>query len=294
MSELAPDITDAMVRQLVDAQFPQWRDLSLVRFLGEGTDNAVYRLGEKLSVRLPRVARVAQTARREQAMLSRFQTLPVPVPFPDGAGKPGFGYPWHWSVISWIEGAALNTKRPEKQSLWAKQLGETVLAIRAVPADDQFLFCEQNHFRGAPLEARDAPFQHAAGVLADEFDTQKLQRVWAMARGVGDLGPRLWLHGDLHGGNLLERGGELAGVIDWGLAGVGDGACDLSAAWVIFENEGRDAFRKALAATDAEWLRGAGWALSIACIFVAYYRDMEGVPCEMSRRTISNVLADFT
>ena len=104
----------------------------------------------------------------------------------------------------------------------------------------------------------------------------------------------VFFHGDLHGGNLLEQSGVLAGLIDWGLAGVGDAACELSAAWCLCDRDVRAEFRDAMRVDEAAWLRGAGWALSIACIYVAHYRDQPAVDCSMSRRTIGNVIKAFS
>ena len=47
------DIDVPLVRDLL-AQFPEWADLPIEPVWPSGTDNAIYRLGEDLSVRLPR------------------------------------------------------------------------------------------------------------------------------------------------------------------------------------------------------------------------------------------------
>jgi aminoglycoside phosphotransferase (APT) family kinase protein len=55
MHENELPIDDALVRRLVDEQFPDWADLPLTRIEPWGTVNAIYRLGDDLSVRLPRL-----------------------------------------------------------------------------------------------------------------------------------------------------------------------------------------------------------------------------------------------
>jgi aminoglycoside phosphotransferase (APT) family kinase protein len=47
------DITVDIVSQLVSAQFPQWRDLSIRPVDTDGNDNTSFRLGDDLLVRLP-------------------------------------------------------------------------------------------------------------------------------------------------------------------------------------------------------------------------------------------------
>jgi len=289
-----PDITGIMVRKLVETQFPQWASLPLEQFRGDGTDNAIFRLGDTMSVRLPRVERVANTASREHVLLQLFQTLPLDVPEPLALGKPDFGYPWDWSIVSWIEGQALGTDRFAIPDEAAHQMAEAILAIRAVAVDPAFSSGIRNNGRGAPLATRNEMFLQAAERLGDEFETSALIRIWQMALTAVEDAPPVWLHGDLHGGNLLHRNGRLSAIIDWGLAGVGDGACDLSAAWPLFDKENRKVFRDATNATEAAWLRGAGWSLSIACIFVAHYYQFPKISCDMSRRTIKRVLAEFS
>jgi hypothetical protein len=41
------------VRELVDAQFPAWRDLPVRKLSSSGTVNALFRVGEALVARLP-------------------------------------------------------------------------------------------------------------------------------------------------------------------------------------------------------------------------------------------------
>jgi aminoglycoside phosphotransferase (APT) family kinase protein len=48
------EIDEALVRRLLAAQFPAWAGLPLRRTEPSGTVNAIFRLGDELSVRLPR------------------------------------------------------------------------------------------------------------------------------------------------------------------------------------------------------------------------------------------------
>src|SRR5215469_13193049 len=47
------DIDSSLVARLLAGQFPQWADLTLSLVPSAGTDNAIYRLGDALAVRLP-------------------------------------------------------------------------------------------------------------------------------------------------------------------------------------------------------------------------------------------------
>jgi aminoglycoside phosphotransferase (APT) family kinase protein len=56
----------ALVRRLLAAQFPQWAHLSTEPVESAGTDNAIYRLGDEMSVRLPRIHWAAGQAEKER------------------------------------------------------------------------------------------------------------------------------------------------------------------------------------------------------------------------------------
>ena len=105
--------------------------------------------------------------------------------------------------------------------------------------------------------------------------------------------PGVWIHGDLLSGNVLVDGrGRLSAVIDFGCMVVGDPACDVMAAWTLFEAEGREAFRSAIEVDDATWARGRGWALSFALIALPYYMHTNPVFVRDARHVIREVLAD--
>ena len=87
----------ALVRRLLARRFPEWADLPVERVPSNGTDNALYRLGGDMVVRLPRIGWAVAGAVREYEWLPRLAPhLPVAVPLPLGRGGPAEGYPWRW------------------------------------------------------------------------------------------------------------------------------------------------------------------------------------------------------
>src|SRR5215470_14717353 len=93
------DTDAALVRQLLVAQFPHWADLPIEPVPSAGTDNALYRLGDDMAVRLPRIERAAWQVDKEHKWLpSLAPHLPLAVPVPLARGFPGEGYPWQWSI----------------------------------------------------------------------------------------------------------------------------------------------------------------------------------------------------
>ncbi len=77
------EIDAALVGRLVASQFPLWRDLPLRRIASSGTDNAMFRLGRHLCLRLPRYPAAAALLAKEQHWLPRLAPhLPLAIPVP--------------------------------------------------------------------------------------------------------------------------------------------------------------------------------------------------------------------
>jgi aminoglycoside phosphotransferase (APT) family kinase protein len=106
------DTDVSLVRRLLAAQFPQWADLPIEPVDSAGTDNAIYRLGYDMAVRLPRIQGAIGQVEKERRWLPRFAPLlPLAIPVPLAKGTPGEGYPWHWSVYRWLEGKNATIER---------------------------------------------------------------------------------------------------------------------------------------------------------------------------------------
>jgi aminoglycoside phosphotransferase (APT) family kinase protein len=144
-----------------------------------------------------------------------------------------------------------------------------------------------------PLFTRDAPTRAAIAELSGKLDTAAVVAAWEAAlQAPAWHGPPVWTHGDLLPGNLLVQRGRISAVIDFGVLGVGDPACDLIVAWSLFSALTREVFRAALSVDDMTWARGRGWALSIGLIALPYYQDTNPMFAATARQMIANVLAD--
>ncbi|MFD8410229.1 aminoglycoside phosphotransferase family protein [Streptomyces sp. NPDC059650] len=288
-----PDTDGPLVHRLIAAQFPQWAGLPVAPVDRHGTTHAMYRLGERMVVRLPRTAGAVDDIERECTWLPRLApSLPVPVPVPLGRGVPGEGYPFPWAVYSWLDGEVPAAGRTAGPGRLARDLGGFVAALRLIdtaggPAS----------YRSETLAARDAAVRDAIAGLrtpADvDADPAEVTAAWEAAlRAPHWPHPPVWIHADLQPGNLLLAGDRLGGVIDFGCAGLGDPAVDLLPAWYVLPAGARDAFRAAADADDAAWARGRGWALSVALLELVYYRDTNPVMTATARHVVREVLAD--
>jgi aminoglycoside phosphotransferase (APT) family kinase protein len=257
------DIGEPLARRLVAEQFPEWSTLPLRRIEPSGTDNAIFRLGDELSVRIPRRDGATVPGSKELEWLPKLApVVPAEIPVPVAQGRPGCGYPWYWEIHTWVAGETV----PVTEIDPIQAAGDLAAIVRALQQVDPR---GAPAGRGSPLADRDAEMQ---GWLAEFDGDPAAADEWRRALEAPPWdGPPVWHHGDLDMRNWLVRDGRITGVIDWGTMGVGDPACDVMVAWKLHSAQARDAFREALPTDDATWARARGWALSQAVGAVTYY-----------------------
>jgi aminoglycoside phosphotransferase (APT) family kinase protein len=284
-------LTERQVRDLLEAEFPELAGLPL-RLVAEGWDNAVWRLGEDLAVRLPRRAVAAELILNEQRALPVLAArTTVPVPLPLGVGVPRGSMPWAWSVVPWFAGRPLlKVPRGARESA-APALAAFLRDIHVLAPSD----APRNPVRGVPLAARSAAVEQrlGAGLVPRAGE---VRAAWEEALAAPPfVGAPVWLHGDLHAANVVvtdAASGDpvLAAIVDFGDVTAGDPATDLAAAWLCFDAAGRRAFRAAYGSNDdALWARARGWAAVLATALCANSLDDPGM-ARLGRETVDEVL----
>ncbi len=286
------DVDAALVRALLADQLPDLRpdlaELDIVA-VASGWDNAIFRLGADLTVRLPRRAAAAQLIENEQQWLPYLAPkLPLPIPTPVATGRPGLGFPWCWSVGPWLPGDTAAAVPPDDLEAAATALAAFLRALHQPAPPD----APANPVRGVPLTDRAPRFHADVEKIAALIDAPRVLARWAELVATSPWpGPPQWLHGDLRSANLLVHHGRLSAVIDFGDITGGDPATDLSIAWMLFPPAARAVFRAEVEADAATWSRAQGWAIALGAAYVAnsaddVYLEREG------RAVIDAVLAD--
>ena len=256
-----------------------------VEFLANGWDNALFRLGTELVIRMPRRQLGATIIEHEQRWLpSLAPRLPLPIPYPERTGHSAPGYPYSWSVVPYIPGTPAADEEPGDldSAAVAAAVGGFLGALH-VPAPPD---APANPFRGVPLAGRAPNLAANLGLLEGAVDRDLALRSWESALAApGYDGPPRWLHGDLHPANILVLDGQVSGVIDFGDITSGDPATDLAVAWMLLPPGWHGAFRAAYEAAggppgDALWQRARGWALNLALVFLAHWRTIRS--CDAS------------
>jgi aminoglycoside phosphotransferase (APT) family kinase protein len=282
-------VDDAIVRALLSDQFPHWANASLRRIEDSGTDNAIYRLGETMGIRLPRIHWAeAQIDKECRWLNSLARGLPVPVPVPMATGRPGRGYPFPWLVYPWLDGVSLDRVSPETWDDLAGDVAEFVLALERLPTAGG----PAPRRRGTPMAQYDSVVRRGLDQVRGLIDVDRAQSVWRAALRAGDWpDDPVWVHGDLLPGNLLVRDGRLCGVIDWSGAGVGDPACDAMVAWSL-PPSARRIFRAAVGFDDATWARARGWVVEQTILYIPYYERTLPLAVHQARARLHAALDD--
>ena len=298
------DTSETTVRALLAAQCPQWSTLPIEYLRTSGTDNAMWRVrvepGQDVVVRLPRRPHTAHQVEREMTLLRRLAASPlaaiVRTPTVRHIGRAHETFPYRWAVLDWLNGSDAWTERDTLAGhldVLAVDLANAVLAIGALT--DMAVPARTPGTRGgpiAPLVQRldrwlDDPQWHAS----ERIDAAAVRRLAAQALDVANE-PVVsgFVHGDLIAGNVLIERGRLWAIIDWGCAGFGDRAQDLTPAWAILDANSRAIFRRAVGADDASWIRARTFALEQAVGGVLYYVPRRHALGDIMVRTLERIL----
>jgi aminoglycoside phosphotransferase (APT) family kinase protein len=260
------DTDPSLVQRLVAGQFPEWADLPVEAVYPLGTDNANYRLGDEMLVRLPRQpGKVAGLERELEWLPVLAPSLPPAIPEPLGRGEPAEGFPFPWGVFTWIEGENVGVEAVAPET--ARDLAELVRALRALDATNA-----PEGLRHGSLRELDDWVRAGVAKFGGAHDGDGLLAAW---EDVVDLppwrGPPTWCHCDLDLRNIVFSGGRPSGVLDWGWAGAGDPASDAAAGWKLLPAESRPAFFDGIGADEAEIARARGWTLMQCAGALSYY-----------------------
>jgi aminoglycoside phosphotransferase (APT) family kinase protein len=252
-------LSEVLVAHLIATQFPLYTDQP-IRFVAEGWDNAMFRVGEHLCARLPRRHVGEDLLKLEQRWLGQIAPrLTLPIPAPIGIGLPDTSYPYTWSLVPWMPGEPIGAGRLEESEGVA--LGSFLKALHIPASSDAPI----SDCRGLPLATRIDLVEQRSARLIPHFDwiAPNILPIWADALAASTEFASVWLHGDLHPRNVLMDNGKLSAVIDWGDMCGGDPATDLAALWMLLPNAQSRALAVDIYKPSIDMLRRAkGWAIT--------------------------------
>lgn len=267
MAPAPEEITPSLVRSLVSEQFPQWSELPIRPVEVQGWDNRTFRLGDRMTVRLPSAdGYVAGLVREEQTLAVLGSRFRVAIPRVVAAGVPSAAFDRPWSVREWIDGrtfAAVGTCERESA---IETLADALRELQACDMAGGPWAGSASAYRGCHVSAVGEEIPDRLSFV-DRHRAERCRALWDAAAATVWTGPPVWVHGDVAPGNVLfDGGGRLTALIDFGQTCVGDPACDLAFAWLSCSSLERDLLRSRLELPEDAWLRGAAWALWKALI----------------------------
>ena len=287
--QLTADLAAALVRQ----QHPPYRHLELTA-LAQGWDNATFRLGPDLLVRLPRRRTAAQLLAKEVEWLPTMASLSsLPIPRIVAVGEATPAYPAQWVIMRWLPGAVFATQAGTTQN--AAELGQFLRGLhQPAPAN-----APRNRFRGVRLRDRDSAVMRALSAVSTQVDVEDVMAQWrAGCQAAPNVGVDRWLHGDLHPLNILREGYDIAGVIDFGDLCAGDPATDLAIAWQLFGSAERAVFWRNYFSREgvpdpARIARARGWGIFFGVLFLANSQD-DPVMAAVGKQTLGRLGVGLT
>lgn len=279
-------INTELVKNLINEQFPQWSSLTIRPVSKSGHDNRTFHLGDDMTVRLPSGKDYVAQIEKEITWLPYLQEhLDIPISKPIASGKPGCNYPFPWSINKYIEGEPLDKHNINSLETFALELSRFLTKFQAINATNGPVAGIHNFYRGGSLSIYHHETINALDTLKDTLDTKQLLAIWNLAINSTTDDIKVWVHGDIAPGNLLVKDGKLNAVIDFGILGVGDPACDYAMAWTFFDNKSRHLFLQNL---DQKMInRARGWALWKALIT---YNNSDNDIANNARDTINEIL----
>ncbi|KAB2443904.1 aminoglycoside phosphotransferase family protein [Bacillus luti] len=287
-------INVSLVEKLIQEQFPEWAHLEVKPVKLSGHDNRTFHLGDQMSVRLPSDAAYAPQVEKENKWLPLLsKELSLPISSPIAKGNPSEAYLWPWSINKWIEGETVTKENVRDLNEFAADLGSFLVALQSIDASNGPIAGAHNFYRGGLISVYDEEVRAAIENNKDVFDETVLKHLWDLALQSTWKRKPVWIHGDVAPGNLLVKDGKLSAVIDFGILGVGDPACDAAMAWTFFDQNSRNIFKERLRMDEETWNRARGWALWKALITYDANKISNKIVAEESYRVIQVIEDDY-
>ena len=280
------------VARLIRQQFPHLEHLPIEPVSKQGWDNATFRLGDALSVRLPRNETYAEAVKKEAHALAVLgEHLSVEVPSVVAVGLPSDTFPLPWSIRRWVEGDTLESADGVNPETFADSLGKTLCDLRTIDTGGGILAGKHSFYRGCHPSAYGDEVQKSLDILGSKVDAMRCVEVWQRGMTSAWTARPVWFHGDVAVGNIIVTNSVVKALIDFGTCGIGDPACDFVMAWTYFDPESRKIFRDACEVDDQTWQRARAWALwkALVCMSGLSSPDTDGTQAKALQAICNDV-----
>lgn len=254
------EITEAMVRACIEAQFPALRPISEITYLSEGWDNKVFLVNKKTIFRFPRRAVAAELIAQENLVLNKLPEFQaIKIPRPNYLGWPTPQYPYTFQGYTLLNGKpsyqAQLSMADRKASV--KILAEFLKQLHAIDAERALTLgaapqvwdrTDANHAVTTLTERINKIVERQFCAINQNLLQQEFSNAQKLSLPVQD---KCLVHGDLDSRHLLFNHGVLSGIIDWGDCGINNRSVDLAVVWDFYPAECHADFLNCYGAVDA-------------------------------------------
>lgn len=166
-----------IVRNLINEQFPEYSNLPINQLNSRGTVNYIFKLGQELYIRLPRMRECSNIEKEYEVLSYLAPNLSLEIPEVIAVGELDDSYPLKWAIYKWIKGSVYSDKLISNEIKAAKDLANFIKELKSIAIPT-----------GAPKAGRKALAELNEKTLktiysADNLNNKdKLIRIWKVIR----------------------------------------------------------------------------------------------------------------
>jgi len=276
-------ITEELVKNCLQDQFPSLTPIEKIECIGEGWDNKVFLVNKKIIFRFPRRKIAVELIERENKVLKNLQSiLSIEIPNPKYIGQPTSHYSYSFHGYKMIKGtsgchAQLNDQDRITSlaplSIFLKQLHSInenqALAMGAKP--QVYDRTEVNKVVETLNERVEKIVTRKLCSINKDYFKDEMR----IAQTIELPSEKCLVHGDLYCRHLMFNKGQLTGIIDWGDVGINNRSVDLSVIWSFYPNSCHKKFLETYGPVDpATWQYARFLGLYSALTMMIYANDI--------------------
>lgn len=251
------DVSEAVAEKLIRSQFPELSGQQVER-IDFGWDNTVFRVGSEFVFRFPRRKAAVPLIHTEAKVLPKLESrLPIPYSKPIYFGKSDSTYPAPFLGYRYLPGAFPISLSDEQRALSTKSLALFLKRLHSYPISAaETDGVPLDHRNLTDLASRKKRMLNFLSELSPHLPKDDYAAIsdYLKRLNIDEVLPRrAFLHGDLHFKNLLvDSGGNISGVIDWGDLNIGHPGGDLNVVYGFLPPRERTRFFDEYGEVDEE------------------------------------------
>lgn len=275
------DVQVEQVKRCLLEQFSTLLPLNNIRLIGEGWDNRVFLVNEKVIFRFPRRKVAAELIAHENRVLPQLQShFSLRMPNPIYQGKPSESYPYSFQGYVHLEGTSGEDLSQENRLASLRPLSVFLKQLHAINQKQALILgAEPQVFDKTRVQKAITTFKERVNQLISlnpvSINIQEINNEVEKIQDIELPDSLSLVHGDLHFKHLVFKYGKLTSVIDWGDLGINHPVVDLAIIWGFYPSKYHSIFHEIYGCVDQiTWNYARFLALYMAFTFFLYGQDI--------------------